>query len=45
MPTIMIANVATKPISIETRPPSAVRTNRSRPNSSVPNGCAQLGER
>jgi len=26
------------PISIETWPPSAVRKNRSRPNSSVPNG-------
>ena len=38
IPTIMIAMVAAKPIMIDTRPPSAVRISRSRPNSSVPNG-------
>ena len=41
----MIANVAAKPIPIEIRPPSAVRRKRSRPNWSVPNGCAQVGVR
>ena len=41
----MIATVAAKPIPIEIRPPSAVRRNRSRPNWSVPNGCAHVGVR
>src|SRR5215217_8144665 len=40
----MMAKVATNPIAIEMRPPSAVRRNRSRPNSSVPKGCSKLGE-
>ena len=38
-----IASVAPKAIRIETRPPSAVRVKRSRPNLSVPNGCWRLG--
>ena len=44
MPTTMIANVAANPIANDTRPPSAVRMKRSRPNPSVPNGCSQLGD-
>ena len=40
-----IAIVAPKPIPIETRPPSATRVNRSRPNWSVPNGWPRLGGR
>jgi hypothetical protein len=44
IPTTMIAKVAAKPIANDTRPPRAVRTRRSRPNPSVPNGCSQLGD-
>ena len=36
MPTTMITIVPAKPMPIEILPPSAVRTKRSRPNSSVP---------
>ena len=42
-PIARIANVAPKAIRIETRPPSAVRTKRSRPNLSVPKRWARLG--
>jgi hypothetical protein len=38
-----MANVAPKPTASETRPPSAARVIRSRPNWSVPNGCDRLG--
>jgi hypothetical protein len=39
---IRIASVAATPIPIDSRPPSAVRVSRSRPNWSVPKGCARL---
>jgi hypothetical protein len=44
-PMTRIVSVAAKPIAIEIRPPRATRVSRSRPNWSVPNGCARLVRR
>src|ERR1700686_188522 len=40
MPTNKLTALATKPTANETRAPSSVRANRSRPSRSVPNQCA-----